>query len=116
MKGVPTVAVTTSALVATFLAGVDAPFEASAARESVRAQLASLPPNVFADPELRSRPDSVVDEALTVLVRLGILTAAGKRYVLGETRTDARFPHVADMVTFQRNMHEETLAAADRLT
>jgi hypothetical protein len=34
---------------------------------------------------------------------------------LTETRTDARFPHVADMVAFQRNMLEETLAAAARL-
>jgi hypothetical protein len=108
--------VTTSALVATFLCGVEAPFEANAARESVREQLAALPPNVFADPELRSRPDAVVDEALTVLIRLGILAAAGKRYRLTDVRSDARFPHAADMVTFQRNMLEETLAAAVRLT
>ena len=108
-------AVTTSALVATFLCGVDAPFEASDARTSVREQLAALPPIVFADPELRSRPDAIVDEALTVLIRLGILAAAGKRYRLTAARADARFPHVADMVTFQRNMLEETLAAAGRL-
>jgi hypothetical protein len=107
--------VTTSALVATFLCGVDAPFEASDARTSVREQLAALPPIVFADPELRSRPDAIVDEALTVLIRLGILAAAGKRYRLTAARADARFPHVADMVTFQRNMLEETLAAAGRL-
>jgi hypothetical protein len=107
--------VTASALVATFLCRAEGPFEANAARESVRAQLAALPANVFADPELRRRPDAVTGEALTVLVRLGILRAAGKRYVLTETRADARFPHVADMVTFQRNMLEETLAAAARL-
>jgi len=109
-------AVTTSALLATFLCGVEAPFEASAARESVREHLAALPPNVFVDPELNSRPDTVVDEALTVLVRLGILAAAGRRYRLTAARADARFPHVADMVAFQRNMLEETLAAAGRLT
>lgn len=108
-------AVTTSALVATFLCGVDAPFEASDARTSVREQLAALPPIVFADPELRSRPDAIVDEALTVLIRMGILAPAGKRYRLTGAHADARFPHVADMVTFQRNMLEETLAAAGRL-
>jgi hypothetical protein len=104
--------VTTSALLATFLCGVEAPFEAADARQSVRAQLAALPENVFADPELRRDPDAVVTEALTVLVRLGILAADGPHYRLTETRADARFPHVADMVTFQRNMLEETLAAA----
>ena len=109
-------AVTTSALLATYLCGVDKPFEASAARESVRAQLAALPPNVFVDPELHSRPDAVTDEALAVLIRLGFLAADGRRYRLTETHADARFPHVADMVTFQRNMLEETLAAAGRLT
>ncbi len=108
--------VTTSALVATFLCGVDEPFAASAARESVLTQLAALPSNVFADPELRRRPDAVVDEALMVLIRLGILAAAGPRYRLTDARADARFPHVADMVAFQRNMLEETLAAAARLT
>jgi hypothetical protein len=64
---------------------------------------------------LRSDPDAVVTEALTVLVRLRMLAADGARYRLTETRADARFPHVADMVTFQRNMLEETLAAAARL-
>jgi hypothetical protein len=108
--------VTTSALLATFLGNVEAPFDAAAAQASVRAQLAALPANVFADPELQRAPDAVVSEALAVLVRLGILAADGPRYRLTETRADARFPHVADMVTFQRNMLEETLAAAARLT
>ena len=108
-------AVTTSALLATFLCSIDRPFTAEDALANVCAQLAALPPNVFADPELRSDPDAVVTEALTVLVRLRMLAADGARYRLTETRADARFPHVADMVTFQRNMLEETLAAAARL-
>jgi len=107
--------VTTSAMLATYLCGVEAPFEAAEAREDVRTRLAALPAGVFADPELRHDPDGVVTEALTVLVRLGILGAAGRRYRLTDMRADARFPHVADMVTFQRNMLEETLAAAARL-
>ncbi len=108
-------AVTASALIATYLCGAGAPFAAAAARQAVRAQLAGLPAAAFVDPELRRDPDGAVSEALTVLVRLGILAAEGTRYRLTATRDDARFPHVADMVTFQRNMLEETLAAAARL-
>ena len=65
----------------------------------MRTQLAAFPANVFVDPELRSVPDAVVAEALTGLVRMGILAADGPRYRLTDARTDARFPHVADMVT-----------------
>jgi hypothetical protein len=108
-------AVTTSALLATFLSGIDAPFAAAEAQANVRAQLAALPSNVFVDPELRADPEATVTEALTILVRLGILAADGTRYRLTAARGDARFPHVDDMVTFQRNMLEETLAAAARL-
>jgi hypothetical protein len=107
--------VTTTALLATFLGSADGPFEADAARRSVRAQLAALPANVFADPELQRDPDAVVSEALTVLVRLGTLAPEGPRYRLTEHRADARFPHVADMVDYQRNMLAETLASAARL-
>jgi hypothetical protein len=109
-------AVTTSALLATFLCGVDAPFAAAAAREAVRARLDALPAGAFVDPELRRDPDAVVAEALSVLVRMGFLAADGPRYRLTETRADARFPHAADMLSFQRNMLEETLAAAARLS
>jgi len=108
-------AITTTALVAAFLSGADGPFYAAAARESVHAQLAALPANVFVDPELQRDPDGAVTEALTVLVRLGTLAADGPRYVLTDRRTDARFPHIADMVTYQRNMLAETLSSAGRL-
>jgi hypothetical protein len=108
-------AVTTSALLATFLCNTEGPFGAADAQQSVRALLEGLPANVFVDPELQRAPEAVVGEALTVLVRLGMLAADRMRYRLTETRTDARFPHVADMVAFQRNMLEETLAAAARL-
>ena len=108
-------AVTTSAMVATFLCGIDGPFEAASAQHHVRGQLAALPSNLFVDPELARNPDAVVRESLTVLVRLGFLAADGPRYRLTTTRTDARFPHVADMLSFQRNMLEETLASAVRL-
>ncbi len=109
-------AVTASALLATFLSTAAGPFEARAARENVRAQIAALPENVFLDPEVRRNPDGAVTEALTVLVARGTLAAEGTRYRLTGSRGDERFPHVTDMVAFQTNMLEETIAAAKRLT
>lgn len=109
-------AVTTSALLATYLCSNSAPFAAADAQRAVRKQLDTLPANVFADPELQSDPDACTTEALTGLVRTGTLAADGPLYRLTEKRTDARFKHVADMVTFQKNMIEETLAAAARLS
>jgi hypothetical protein len=107
--------VTTSALLAAYLTGVTESFAADDAKRAVRKQLDNLPDNVFADPELQRAPDETVSEALTVLVRMGILGADGARYRLSNARSDPRFPHVPDMVTFQSNMIGETLAAAARL-
>jgi hypothetical protein len=104
--------VTTSALLATYLSSVAAPFAAADAQYAVRQQLDALPDDVFADPELQRDPDAAVSEALTVLVRMRILGADGPRYRLNDARIDPRFPHVADMVTFQKNMLAETLASA----
>jgi hypothetical protein len=107
--------VTTSALLATFL--IDAP-EAFAVRDAVlavREQLDSLPGNVFVDPELRRAPEAVVVNALTTLRKRGTLTGDGEYYRLTTHRTDERFPHVADMIAFQRNMLDETLASAQRV-
>lgn len=108
-------AVTTSALLATYLSSVDGPFAADDAKRAVRMQLDTLPADVFPDPELQRDPDAATSEALTVLTRMGFLRAAGALYRRTEKRADPRFPHVADMVAFQRNMLEETLAAAARL-
>ena len=108
-------AVTASALLATYLAATDGAFDAAAARQDVRAQIAALPENVFLDPEVRRDPDGTVTEALTVLTARGTLAAEGARYRLTGARGDERFPHVTDMVAFQKNMLEETIAAARRL-
>ena len=32
-----------------------------------------------------------------------------------DARTDRRFPHIADMLTYQRNMLDETIESASRL-
>lgn len=108
-------AVTTSALLATYLCSTEDAFAAEDAQRAVRAQLDALPPIVFADPELHSDPDATTSEALAGLIRMGFLRARGTLYELTAERADPRFPHVADMLTFQRNMIVETLAAATRL-
>jgi len=88
---------------------------AAGAQRAVRVQLDALPRNLFVDPELRRAPDAVVSEALAVLSRRGTLARDGPLYRLTSERGDRRFPHVADMLTYQRNMLEETLEAAARL-
>jgi hypothetical protein len=108
-------AVTTSALLATYLCAVDGSFDADDAKRAVRKQLDTLPANVFPDPELQRDPDAAVAEALTVLVRMGMLGADGKLYRRTGTVHDPRFAHVENMIAFQKNMIEETLAAAARL-
>ena len=108
-------AVTTSALLATYLCSTTGAFASEDAQRAVRDRLDALPQIVFPDPELRRDPDLATREALTGLVRLGMLRAEGVRYRRTGTSADPRFRHVADMIAFQRNMLDETLAAAARL-
>jgi hypothetical protein len=107
--------ITNSALLATFLLDAPETFGAEDAIRSVRAQLNGLPANVFVDPELRAAPDAIVVDALSSLVQRRSLIVEGGRYRLTAQRVDAKFPHVPDMVAFQRNMLEETLASARQL-
>jgi hypothetical protein len=106
--------ITTTALLATFLDRATKPFTRAEALRAVRDQLAALPADVFVDPELR-RVEAAVLDALTTLVKRGMLEIEGERYVVTEHRSDLRFPQVADMIAFQRAMLEETLEAAQRL-
>ncbi len=107
--------ITTSALLAAFLLGGPKTFVAQDAVRAVREQLDSLPGNVFVDPELQRAPDAAVADALATLRKRGTLAADDERYRLTAHRTDARFPHIPDMIEFQRNMLDETLASARRL-
>jgi hypothetical protein len=107
--------VTTSALLAAFMLDAPGPFALEDAVRAVRERLDALPANVFVDPQLRRAPDRSVVKALASLRKRGTLTANGLRYHMTADRTDARFPHVPDMISFQRNMLDETLAAAGRL-
>ncbi len=90
-------------------------FAAQDAVRAVRERLDSLPANVFVDPEVRRAPEAAVADALANLLKRGTLAADGERYRLTAHRSDARFPHVPDMIEFQRNMLDETLASARRL-
>ncbi len=107
--------ITTSALLATFLLEGATTFTTQDAVRAVREQLDSLPANVFVDPELQRAPDAAVLDALATLRKRGALAADGERYRLTADRADERFPHIPDMIVFQRNMLEETLASARRL-
>ncbi|MGA8098177.1 MAG: hypothetical protein WB810_05905, partial [Candidatus Cybelea sp.] len=107
--------ITTSALLAEFLLGGSDTFALEDAVRAVRERLDSLPENVFVDPELQRAPAAAVVNALATLRKRGTLAADDERYRLTANRLDARFPHVADMVAFQRNMLDETLASARRL-
>ncbi|HEY1680463.1 MAG TPA: hypothetical protein VGF98_02340 [Candidatus Tumulicola sp.] len=107
--------ITNSALLATFLCDAPETFGAEDAIRAVRAQLNALPGNVFVDPEVIGAPDGIVANALTALVKSGTLTLEGGRYRLTAHRSDPKFPHVPDMIAFQRNMLDETLASAQQL-
>ncbi len=107
--------ITTSALLAAFLLEGPETFAAQDAVRAVRERLDSLPENVFVDPELHRAPETAVVGALAALRKRGTLIEDAERYRLTACRADSRFLHVPDMVEFQRNMLDETLASARRL-
>jgi hypothetical protein len=107
--------ITTSALLAAFLLEGPQAFAVPDAVRAVRERLDSLPGNVFIDPELGRAPEAVVVNALATLRKRGTLALEDERYRLTAHRADSRFPNVADMIAFQRNMLDETLTSARRL-
>ncbi len=107
--------ITTSALLAAFLLEGPETFATQDAVCAVRERLDSLPGNVFVDPELQRAPEAAVVGALATLRKRGTLVADAEHYRLTAHRADPRFLHVPDMIEFQRNMLDETLASAQRL-
>jgi MFS family permease len=107
--------VTTSALLATWLLAVGLPFDVREAVDGVTRLRDALPPGAFVDPELARDAERCVAEAVDRLAQRGTLARAGARYLLGELRTDARFPGVADVVAYQAAFVGETIAALQRL-
>src|SRR5579883_832359 len=104
--------ITTSALLAAFLAQRDAPFTQEEAIAAVIGRLQSLPGGVFVDPELRADPARRVREALAACASLGIVLRSDRLFVLGERRRHPSFPDVDDIVAFQSIFLGETVAAA----
>jgi hypothetical protein len=123
--------VTTSALLASWLrsryatnrgddfspgiAALDEPFTREMVIDGVLRARASLPRRLFVDPEFDAARERVLDETLAVLVARRTLLRAGERYHPGDTRTDARFPGVDDVVAYQAAFLGETIAAARKL-
>jgi len=107
--------ITASALLGAFLLEVPETFAARDAVRAVRERLDSLPENVFVDPELHRAPEAVIINTLAALRKRGTLAEEAGRYRLTAHRADPRFLHVPDMIEFQRNMLDETLASARRL-
>ena len=105
---------TTSALLASVLSERTEPLSVGAAIAAATAQLRALPSNVFVDPELARDVAGCIAEALTGLVGLGAARISDETYVLTDRRVDARLPHIADMIDYQKNVFEETLACARR--
>ncbi|HYZ16489.1 MAG TPA: hypothetical protein VE591_08815 [Candidatus Acidoferrum sp.] len=108
--------ITTSAILSAFLLERPQPFTRRDAIAGVRERLAALPETAFVDPELRRASDTVTIEALENLVRRTTLARDEGRYRLTAVRGDRRFPDVADIVSFEHAMLEETVAAARRIT
>jgi len=104
--------VTTSALLGTWLHDGPESFSSRDAVDAVVRQLNDLPPQLFVDPILRRRPDSLVRSALRGLTRLGTLKADGDRYAITQQRAHPQFPQTSDMIAYQYNFHAETLAGA----
>ena len=106
--------VTTSAVLAEFLLDGPQTFAQEDAVRAVRKRLDALDGAAFVDPELLADPARVVEDALGALLRRGTLERGEGGYRLTTQRGDERFPHVADMVAYQRAMLDETIASAGR--
>ncbi len=73
---------------------------------------ASLPPQLFVDPELRNKPDALVRAALRLMVQWQILQRDGESYVLAPERLHPQFPFVRDIVAYQDAFLNETIENA----
>jgi MFS family permease len=104
--------VVTSQLLGAWLArGDEAAFTEQEACTAVAQRLANLPPAIFVDPELRRDPRRMTRLALSVMTELEILQRVdGDRYRLSARRRHPLFPQVHDMVAYQAQFLEETLA------
>lgn len=104
--------VVTSQMLGEWLASHDVPFTEDEACVAIEARLATLPSSLFVDPELRRNPRGMVRAALPLMVVWSILERDGDRYRLAAKRRHPQFPFVDDIIAYQANFLEETLAGA----
>lgn len=104
--------VVTSQLLGSWLHGHDEAFTADGACAAVEARLASLPPQLFVDPELRRNPRRMVCAALPLMVKWKILQRDGDRYRKTAERRHPQFPFVRDILAYQAAFLGETLENA----
>ncbi|HYK54258.1 MAG TPA: MFS transporter [Candidatus Eremiobacteraceae bacterium] len=110
--------ITLSQLLAAWLRSPDglsashATFTRDAAFAGVRTLLDEVPSSAFLDPDLRLRLSEKLDDALSAMVKRGLLSIdANGSYGPGTTSHDPRFPLVPDIVAHQANFFAETVAA-----
>jgi hypothetical protein len=101
--------VTTSALMAEWLTSHSGAFTEEEAAAALQARVASLPRQLFVDPELARDPRKMACKAVRRMTHLGILRRSGNRYGLSDRRTHPHFPGVEDIVAFQARFFGETL-------
>lgn len=106
--------VTASHLLSAWLNQRSEPFSLDDAVAAVDERLRALPPNIFVDPELKRDPRRLVAAALPLMSdEWGILERVGSdRYTLAVVRFHPQFPGVKDIIAFNVNVIEETIANA----
>lgn len=102
--------VTISSLLGWWLSRREGVFAGIEAIEGVRDAIAALPPGAFLDPNVARDPSGAVRGALRRIAELGIAERLGDRWMLLPERRHPEFPRTADIIAYQRNFHEETLA------
>jgi MFS family permease len=106
--------VVTSQLLGAWLDARTEPFALADAVAGVETKLASLPPRLFVDPELRSNPRRLVSAAFPLMVEWKILcrpepVEGQRKYTLTRTRRHPQFPQVNDIIAYQANFLAETI-------
>jgi hypothetical protein len=104
--------VVTSQLLGTWLHDRDEAFTVDEACAAVEERIASLPPGIFVDPELRRHAARRVRAALPLMVNWKILQRDGDRYRTTANRRHPQFPFVRDILAYQAAFLEETLENA----
>ncbi len=104
--------VTTSQLLAVWLQNRVDLFSTQEAVAGVQALLATLPPQLFVDPELRRNARAMVERSLPLMAMWKILDCDGGGYRLGAKRRHPQFPFVDDIIAHQVRFFEQTIENA----